>query len=661
MSLSWNTPAGLLFTATQAETVNLSVSASGNNVTYKVISGNLPAGLILSSTGTITGNTVSVVFPTTSTFVVRATDNNNSIKDRTFKIYQEPLHKPTWHSTGFDEEGANLTTLLINREHVDRALHADLTDNSFKISYKITAGRLPHGLKLDKAGRIYGNPKLLLDPGYVREFPITLSASDGYLESTQSFVLRVLDTDSFTVDSTALVIGTDTNSLIDLSLEGTASLGLLQLPEFLSGSNLGQVYADNNHYIPVTAFDPNPKLGPIIYNAVDELPPNLELDPKVGYLYGNIPAQNNFLHRYSFRINATKYNSVTSECVTATNTFTLGIIGNNRQAISWNTDAGLGTITEGITSELSISATTTDAFPLIYQVYPGSDLPAGLELMPSGNIVGSASTGGAFTFTLLASTGTYTSQMLTSSVLPTAFSTQTFNLNVIPVSEEYTSIYVQPMLSPSKQNKWETFINNESIFLPSLIYRADDPAFGIQSTLKMFLEFGIEKVNIEDYATVLHHHFYKRLLTFGTVKSAVAKDASGTHLYDVIYVDVIDEIDGAKSAVTINGQVYYPGSIGNMRDALAAITLADQSVIKIDDKYLPRFMQVATGGNYMKVAILCYTLPGQASKILGRIRASDFEFRSLDFTVDRLTVQNSLNTDGPTYLVFNNSSITGIN
>jgi len=84
MSLYWITPPGFIFTATQAGSVDVSVQAAGDNVEYSLISGELPLGLSVSNTGTISGFTDSVIFPTTSTFVIRAVDGDE-IKDRTLR------------------------------------------------------------------------------------------------------------------------------------------------------------------------------------------------------------------------------------------------------------------------------------------------------------------------------------------------------------------------------------------------------------------------------------------------------------------------------------------------------------------------------------------------------------------------------------------------
>jgi len=49
---------------------------------------------------------------------------------------------------------------------------------------------------------------------------------------------------------------------------------------------------------------------------------------------------------------------------------------------------------------------------------------------------------------------------------------------------------------------------------------------------------------------------------------------------------------------------------------------------------------------------LCYALPGQASKIVSRIRLSKFDFKLIDFEVDRLIVQNSADNNSAKYLIF---------
>jgi hypothetical protein len=233
----------------------------------------------------------------------------------------------------------------------------------------------------------------------------------------------------------------------------------------------------------------------------------------------------------------------------------------------------------------------------------------------------------------------------------------------MPELKDYTSIYVEPFLSNKQQDLYDNFINNETIFVPNLLYRSDDPNFGIRTDLKMFLEFGIEGTSLNNYASALVTNFYKRRLTFGDVKVAFANDSAGNHLYDVVYVNIVDDIEGANKAISMNGKIYYPGSIDNMRNTLSAIQLNDYSNISINNNRLPKFMKTdqTTGGptfNYIKCVILCYALPGQGSKILARIRAANFDFKLINFEIDRIIIEKPSDSPTPQYILFPRSSIT---
>jgi hypothetical protein len=326
--------------------------------------------------------------------------------------------------------------------------------------------------------------------------------------------------------------------------------------------------------------------------------------------------------------------------------------------------SSLGVLTEGLPSELSVTAKQyDDTYPLNYFVVPDANLPEGLHLSTStGHLIGNATTSGNFSFTIAASTASYVGveSQLIWPVLSHPVSFNTFNLTVKPVSKDYTSIWIKPFLTPTQRNFWESFINNDSIFLPDTIYRGDDPSFGIQKDLRVFLEFGIEKINISDYAQSLYQNLYLRRLTFGSVKSAIAKDSKGNHIYDAVYVDIVDSLDGSKSSISINGTTYYPGSIDNIRNSLESVTLTDNTNISVDGHHLPKFMTTVDSNQpygYFKAAVLCYTLPGESHKIVSRIKASKFNFDNLDFFIDRLVVQNSLDNSGTAYIAFNTQPI----
>ena len=86
----WNTKSGLIETYPYGILISYQLSASpvapATFLSYKLLSGNLPEGLSINSSGLISGTPGEVIDETDYTFVVRVTDNFNNIRDRTFVI-----------------------------------------------------------------------------------------------------------------------------------------------------------------------------------------------------------------------------------------------------------------------------------------------------------------------------------------------------------------------------------------------------------------------------------------------------------------------------------------------------------------------------------------------------------------------------------------------
>lgn len=226
------------------------------------------------------------------------------------------------------------------------------------------------------------------------------------------------------------------------------------------------------------------------------------------------------------------------------------------------------------------------------------------------------------------------------------------------MSVQYTNIYVKPFLKADQRKYWTDFINNQSIFVSEYLYQPVDPE------IKMVLEYGIQQLNLGEYATALDYNFYRKRLAFGKVKVAQGRDTLGNHIYDVVYVDVVDELQGVNQSVSMHGKTYYPSSIDNMRAVLESIEI-DNNPIEVDNTQLPRFMQTAQTGSYnptefIPVIVLCYTTPKNGSKIISRIKKSKFDFKLLDFEVDRIFVETSLDNPSDKYLLFPRKSITDI-
>lgn len=235
----------------------------------------------------------------------------------------------------------------------------------------------------------------------------------------------------------------------------------------------------------------------------------------------------------------------------------------------------------------------------------------------------------------------------------------------MPSPKQYTEIYYRPFLSRKSRQSYQEFTNNTVIFDPAILYNYFNPQFGVQHEIKMVLEFGIEQLNLADYIPALEQNFYKKRIYFGDIKTAIAKDTTGTEIYEVVYVDAVDNMNGVSSAITSYGKNYYPASIENQRNRLQQLTLDDGSTIGIDEYGLPLYMRTAQNGSYlpplyMRVIPICYVLPGKGSRIVSRIKSSGFDFKLLDFEVDRIVVQNSNDNTSAKYLIFPRLNITDL-
>jgi hypothetical protein len=351
-----------------------------------------------------------------------------------------------------------------------------------------------------------------------------------------------------------------------------------------------------------------------------------------------------------------KVNSKTLERFTTTNVFNLAVKGEVDSTIQWVSGTSLGTIETGIISEVAVQAREINSnYGINYQQISGT-IPTGLTLKQDGSLSGAVAYG---------STGTYTFTVLASDVYQLSAIQKTFNLTVVETtSTRYTSIYLQPFLKSDKRTAYSDFITNTFTFDPNLIYRYYDPNFGIQHDIKVVLEYGIEKTYLDSYFKAMKENFYKKRLWFGDVKLAVATDTTGTVIYEVVYVNIVEDVAGANPIEYSpdNNRIFYPASIDNMRASLEKTILPNGSYVSVNEYNLPRFMRSVQAGDYkpeyyIPVMPICYALPGQGNKIISRIRLSGFDFKQFDFEIDRVTVQEPLDYPTAKYLIFERQSI----
>jgi hypothetical protein len=687
-----------------------------NNVTYKIINGKLPGGLVTNNDGIIYGTPYSVGETIRSQFTVRAT-NSDGVTDRTFYIDTQGPTDPVWLTpSGILPLGVNNQYYTINKQFVDYQLSAeyDRLPPGQKLRYYINEkdGLLPPGLSLTEDGRIVGQitDKLKItykgssDGGYDKEaydgFPFDhvtmidnsvassarsiakfydfyVSVTDSVATSRRRFSIKVEDPSSLRADNT--YIHGDTG-------EYTTDASFLLSPQWLTPANLGIVRANNKQVIKLDSYDFNNFVGPTRYDwttpkfnqdgSVSKHPPNFQLDINSGTLSATLPYQPAYSLAYSFTVWVTKTDNQTGEETATARTFTLTVKGDVESTIEFITDTKAGTIATGYQSELRIEAKhTASNYNIEYYLVKGR-LPVGLSLLKDGTIAGRVAYDSIITFdraiygyhvfkldgdtTTLDNRLNFTVQatdVYRQSSIEKDFYIENTEIDLT----RYTGIYTEPLLSVAQRKIYSSFITDPYTFNSALLYRPNDPSFGRQEKIRLYIEHGIQQVNIANYYDVLYTYFYKKRFLFGTVKFNKATDINGNYVYDIVYVELVDTLANKdkqtiRGPVTVGKTIAYPNSVANMRIALESGT-NDGEAIKVDEHLMPRFMQTVqseTGAplGFVIVVPLCYALPGKGMTITKRIKASNFDFTQIDFEIDRLIVEDSLDGLGAKYLMF---------
>jgi hypothetical protein len=239
---------------------------------------------------------------------------------------------------------------------------------------------------------------------------------------------------------------------------------------------------------------------------------------------------------------------------------------------------------------------------------------------------------------------------------------QTFSVEVnTPNTLTYNNIYVKPFLSLSQREHWSSFINNPGIFTLENLYRPVDANFGIQSNLEMLIYAGIETKDASLYARKFETNFKKKQFRFGGLQKAIAMPI-GTLVpeYEVIYVSMYDplEIDNTylPSTIKLHNTNYFPNSVSLWKDKISTIG-------STKGNFLPLWMRSIQPGSRAELGFvlaipLCYCKVGKADDIILNIQNSNFEFSSINYTIDRIILDSVTDYDSDKYIIFNNNRNT---
>ena len=254
----------------------------------------------------------------------------------------------------------------------------------------------------------------------------------------------------------------------------------------------------------------------------------------------------------------------------------------------------------------------------------------------------------------------------------------------------YSNLYVKAFQKKANRNRWYEFITNSAIFEPERMYRYNDENFGVQSELKMLLYAGIESVEAVEFVQAMSRNHYRKKLRFGNVKKAVAKDPTTQEtMYEVVYIEMVDNLESNGTSIGLTVQLpsninspvlisnnsikidsdiqfasdrdhqrVFPNSIKNMRNRIKLVGKRERNFLPLWMRSIQLENYVETG--FVKAVPLCYTKPDNADYIIANIKArlnaeietDRFDFKMLDFEIDRYVIDSVGGYVQDKYLVF---------
>lgn len=522
-----------------------------------------------------------------------------------------------------------------------------------------TFDRYPYDHSTIVVGGTPTRPKYL-----ARIYQFYVTVTDGVADAKRLFQIKVEDPSSLRVDTVLIDVDTTLYS---------ADSSYLVTPQWLTPANLGYIRANNFEVIQLKTYDPDPNTGPTSYDwdtpttnidgTPSKHPLHFDLDPVTGVLFAQLPYQPAYSTRYNFTVRLIKTDAGTGGTTYLDRTFTLTVKGDIENALEFVTNTFVGNAYPGYVSELAIVARhTVETLPIQYRLTndPNNRLPAGLKLNLDGSIIGRVTYNsqtyfdliesdvapgesygfGAFTIDngLTTIDSEYRFTVEASDVYQRGIVEKEFVIKVVETGvDEYVQMYIRPFLSSSNRKLFTEFISDNFIFERDLLYRPFDPEFGLQEDIKFVIEHGISKELLSAYAASLTSLFKEQRLLFNGVKSAVSKDDVGNVVYEVIYLELTDELG--------NG-------INLMK------TFLDNNFIT-DEYTMPNWMRTIQSSygspiGFVNAVPLCYVLPGTSDIIMKRINSSGFDFEMLDFTADRILISATTDYADTKYLLFPN-------
>ncbi len=387
----------------------------------------------------------------------------------------------------------------------------------------------------------------------------------------------------------------------------------------------------------------------------------------------------------------------TQGTASSSKTFTVDVIGEIETAISWKSTSDLGYIKPNQPSQLFVEAESLLYGGRVSYEFVSGSLPSGLEFLPTGLIQGKVKqfadadgpgllrfyerdssiqdSTGSRDFNVIFDGGDTTFDKVFKFTIKARDSvnlaaiTRLFTVRVdSDQNKSFANLYLKAFQSKQKRLAWYNFITDSTIFKPELLYRYGDINYGVQTDLRMLLYAGIESVEAVKYVQAMSRNHNNKRILFGDVKTAKAKNPNTQEtIYEIVYVEMIDELEKEGKSISqtvdlpdyINSRVLvsydaikvdsdipfvsdrdhqrvFPNSFKNMRRRIKTVGERDRELLPLWMRSIQDTSRYETG--WISVMPLCFAKPGGSAEIVARIKASNFDFKTIDFVADRYII-----------------------
>lgn len=529
---------------------------SSNVVSIRVVQGQLPIGLEINKDGLIRGYasppTINTNLGSVNTTALSTNSETNEITCLSTAGFQ--VNRPIVFS------GTVIGGITAGQTYFVRTI---INESRFTISSSADGSVVP--LISDAGNMDVALPNISVGRPTVRTFSFTLRLDSEFGSDIETYSITV-ENQNAPVAEGGLGLGLNTRpptiyntrpATFNIAND-TVNFGYYVLPNS-SGATydpaqdafIGRISSDNIFSFRILGKDFD---GDNLTYTFENLPLGLIGDPITGWISGNPEISSNNISEFSFRAAVAKTTkpAISTPFFNFSFRITNDLIGD----VDWITPENLGIIENGTLSTLSVEAESD--VQLEYRIVDGN-LPPNLFLLPNGEITGTVAYQPTDTFLLPDSVTdfTFTIQAF-APIYPVVLSNRTF---VIRVVQEYTqptdTLYIKCTPSIEDRKLLKTLLENDSLIPADMLYRSEDSNFGKASSVTYAHAYGIHANFVDAYIDAVSKNHYWRNITLGELKTAIARNDNGEIIYEVVYSQVIDNLNNSEG-VSVSEEIFWP-------------------------------------------------------------------------------------------------------